>query len=104
MCDSADPKSIEELRRQGIVRVKSCKKSPDSVLYGIQQLQQYKIYVLPKCEKTITELQNYAWEKDKQTNEYINKPIDKFNHFLDALRYSMQIIKGRIGVLKKGAL
>lgn len=104
MCDSADPKSIEEIRRQGIPRVKPCKKSPDSVLHGIQQLQQYKIYVLPKCEKTITELQNYAWEKDKQTNEYINKPIDKFNHFLDALRYSMQIIKSRIGVLKKGAL
>ena len=104
MCDSADPKSIEEIRRQGIPRVKACKKSPDSVLHGIQQLQQYKIYVLPKCEKTITELQNYAWEKDKQTNEYINKPIDKFNHFLDALRYSMQIIKSRIGVLKKGAL
>lgn len=104
MCDSADPKSIEEIRRQGIPRVKACKKSPDSVLHGIQQLQQYKIYILPKCEKTITELQNYAWEKDKKTNEYINKPIDKFNHFLDALRYSMQIIKNRLGVLEKGAL
>ena len=104
MCDSADPKSIEEIRRQGIPRVKACKKSPDSVLHGIQQLQQYKIYVLPKCEKTITELQNYAWEKDKKTNEYINKPIDRFNHFLDALRYSMQIIKNRLGVLEKGAL
>ena len=104
MCDSADPKSIEEIRRQGIPRVKACKKSPDSVLHGIQQLQQYKIYVLPKCEKTITKIQNYAWEKDKKTNEYINKPIDRFNHFLDALRYSMQIIKNRLGVLEKGAL
>lgn len=104
MCDCADPKSIEEIRRQGIPRVKACKKSPDSVLHGIQQLQQYKIYVHPKCEQTIVELQNYAWEKDKKTNEYINKPVDKFNHYLDALRYSMQIIKGRLGVLEKGAL
>ena len=74
------------------------------MLYGIQQLQQYKIYVHPKCIGVITELQNYSWEKDRQSGEYVNKPVDKFNHFIDALRYSMQIIKGKMGTLPKGAL
>jgi len=38
----------------------------------------------------IEELENYSWKKDKQTNEYINEPIDAYNHYLDALRYSLQ--------------
>lgn len=104
MADSAEQKSIEEIRRAGVSKIKPCRKEPNSVLYGIQQLQQYKIYVHPKCTGAITELQNYSWEKDRHTNEYINKPVDKFNHYIDALRYSMQIMKGRMGTLPKGAL
>ena len=69
-----------------------------------QQLQQYKIYVHPKCVGVITELQNYSWKKDKQTGEYINEAVDQFNHYLDALRYSMQIVRGKIGTLPKGSL
>lgn len=104
MADSAEQKSIEEIRRAGVSKIKPCRKEPNSILYGIQQLQQYKIYVHPKCTGVITELQNYSWEKDRHTNEYINKPVDKFNHYIDALRYSMQIMKGRMGTLPKGAL
>lgn len=91
IADCAEQKSIEELRRKGISRVRACSKGKDSIIHGIQQLQQYDIIVHPNCEGVITELENYSWQKDKKTNEYINKPIDTFNHYLDALRYSIQI-------------
>lgn len=90
--DSAEPKSIEELKRKGITRISACSKGKDSILFGIQTLQQYQIIVHPSCEGIITEFENYSWQKDKKTNEYLNKPIDSFNHYIDALRYSIQII------------
>ena len=95
VADSAEQKSIEEIKKMGVRRIIPAKKGPDSVLAGIQKVQQYEIIVHPSCVKTIEELQNYAWTKDKATNEYINKPIDKFNHYLDALRYSMQCVDDR---------
>lgn len=95
VADSAEQKSIEEIKRKGVRRIIPAKKGPDSILQGIQRVQQYEIIVHPNCVNTIEELQNYAWTKDKATNEYINKPIDKFNHYLDALRYSMQCIDDR---------
>ncbi|WP_312047574.1 PBSX family phage terminase large subunit [Anaerotignum sp.] len=104
MADCAEQKSIEEIRRAGVPKIKKCAKGSDSVLFGIQQLQQYKIYIHPKCTGVKTEFQNYSWEKDRNTNEYVNKPVDKFNHYIDALRYSMQIIRGKMGTLPKGAL
>ena len=87
--DAAEPKSIEEIRRHGVPRIKACTKGKDSILQGIQYLQQYDIVVHPKCTNIIEELQNYTWMKDKQTSMYINKPIDKYNHLIDALRYSV---------------
>ena len=90
--DSAEPKSIEELKRKGITRISACSKGKDSILYGIQTLQQYQIIVHPSCEGIITEFENYSWQKDKKTGEYLNQPIDSFNHYIDALRYSIQII------------
>lgn len=93
IADSAERKSIDELKRLGIPRIKPAKKGKGSILQGIQKLQQYKIIVHPLCTNIIEELQNYSWKKDKQTNEYINEPIDSFNHGLDALRYSIQSIK-----------
>lgn len=90
--DSAEVKSIEELRRDGLYRIYPAVKGQGSVLQGIQKLQQYDITVDPSCEHVITELQNYAWKKDRQTNEYVNEPIDEFNHCIDALRYSLQCL------------
>ena len=90
--DSAEVKSIEELKRAGLYRIYPAAKGPGSVLQGIQKLQQYDIVVDPSCEHVITELQNYAWKKDRQTNEYVNEPIDEFNHCIDALRYSLQCL------------
>lgn len=93
MADSAEPKSIEELKREGISRIRACSKGKDSILHGIQKIQQYEIIVHPSCEGVITEFENYTWKKDKQTGEYVNTPIDDFNHYLDALRYSLQCLK-----------
>lgn len=104
IADSAEPKSIEELKRAGIQRIKASKKGPDSIIHGIQQLQGYKIKVKPDCEGIITEFQNYSWIKDKQTGEYTNKPSDDFNHYLDALRYSLQCMANKIKILDKSKL
>lgn len=88
--DSAEQKSIEEIRKQGVNRIRPARKGKDSVLNGIQFLNQFKIYVHPSCTNTLEELENYCWDKDKQTNEYTNKPVDNFNHILDALRYAVE--------------
>ena len=95
MADSAEQKSIDEIKRQGIQRIQPCAEGQGSILQGIQKLQQYELIIHPNCKEIINELQNYSWQKDKQTNEYINKPIDKFNHYLDALRYSLQCLDER---------
>lgn len=88
--DSAEPKSIDELKRAGISRIKPAKKGPDSINNGIQFLQQFKIHVLPHLDELITEFENYTWRKDKKTGEYYNEPIDDFNHLMDALRYAVE--------------
>ena len=98
IADSAEEKSIAELKKFGLRKIQPCIKGKDSIIYGIQKLQRYKIIVHPHCINTISEFENYSWEKDRQTNEYINKPVDRFNHYMDALRYSIQIIDKRKGV------
>lgn len=92
VCDSAEQKSIAELQRNGIRRATACAKGPDSIIHGIDKLKEYEIIIHPNCQGIITELENYTWQKDKQTGEYTNKPIDKFNHYIDALRYSIQLL------------
>lgn len=89
VCDSSEPKSIEELKRLGCKRIVGASKGRDSIVNGIQLIQQYKIYIHPSCKNIIEEFKNYTWIKDKQSNEYINKPIDKYNHGLDGFRYSV---------------
>lgn len=95
IADSAEEKSIDEIKLAGVRRMLPAAKGPGSILQGIQRVQQYEIIVHPDCTELIEELQNYSWTKDKATNEYINKPVDKFNHYLDALRYSLQCIDDR---------
>lgn len=88
IADSAEPKSIEELKRLGLRRIKSARKGKDSILFGIQKIQDYKIYVHPKCENTLVELNNYVW--DNKDGQVLNKPIDDYNHLMDALRYATE--------------
>ena len=98
IADSAEKKSIEEIRRLGINRIKPAQKGPDSVIHGIQWLQQNTIVVDERCKGIIEEFENYTWEKDKKTGEYINKPIDSFNHGIDALRYGAETLRNKQGV------
>lgn len=95
IADSAEPKSIAELKRYGIRRLKAAEKGPDSVKSGIQFLQQFKIYVHPSCPNFTVELSNYVWDKNKE-GQLINKPVDDYNHLLDALRYSVEPIRKRM--------
>ncbi len=84
--DAAEPKSNEDLRRLGISRILPSVKGKDSIINGIAQIQEYKIYVHSRCENTIKELSSYCWQKDKNENG-INKPVDTDNHLMDAFRY-----------------
>ena len=86
--DAAEPKSNDDLRRLGIGRILPSVKGKDSIINGITQILEYKIYVHPKCVNTIKELGTYCWQKDKSENG-INKPVDTDNHLMDAFRYAM---------------
>lgn len=88
IADSSHRMLIDELKEDyGIYRIEPIDKGPDSVLYGIQLVQQYKIYILPSCHWTQVELDNYIW--DTKDGVILNKPIDDWNHLLDALRYAV---------------
>lgn len=99
--DSAEKKSIDEIRLKGINRIKPVKKGKGSILQGIQFIQQYKIVIDERCFKTIEEFDNYTWKKDKKTNEYINTPVDTYNHTIDAIRYALS---SAIFTLKKPSI
>ena len=99
IADSAEPKSIDELRSLGLTRVRAAKKGKDSILNGIQFIQDFKLVIHPRCVNFLTEVTNYQWAKDKFDNS-INKPIDDFNHLMDAMRYAIEpyIIKHKNSV------
>jgi len=83
--DSAEPKSIEEIYRSGF-NIKPVQKGTDSVKFGLQILQEYKLLVTKESTNLIKELRSYTWDKDK-TGKQLNAPIDEYNHAIDALRY-----------------
>lgn len=87
--DSAEPKSIDELKGLGLRRITSAVKGKDSINNGIQFIQDFEIIIHPKCVNFITEISNYTWDKDKFGNK-INKPVDDFNHLMDAMRYAVE--------------
>lgn len=90
--DCAEPKSIDDLRRLGIQRIQPSVKGKDSILNGITQIQEYRIFVHPRCVNMLHELGSYRWKVDKSENG-INKPEDTDNHLCDALRYAMQDVR-----------
>lgn len=83
--DSAEPKSIAELKYYGLT-VLPVMKGKDSINYGLQLIQEQPIRVTSRSINLIKELQNYTWVKDKEGNS-TSVPIDTFNHIIDALRY-----------------
>lgn len=93
--DSAEPKSIDELKGMGL-HVKGAKKGKDSIMNGIQWVQDLEIIVHPRCNNFLTEISNYSWKEDK-FGKKLNEPIDEFNHLMDAMRYALEdyIIKSK---------
>jgi phage terminase large subunit len=83
--DSAEPKSIEEIRRYGKT-IKAVTKGKDSINFGIDVMQRQSYLVTSNSSNLIKELRAYCWDTDK-TGTRLNKPIDHFNHAIDALRY-----------------
>ena len=90
--DSAEPKSNEELRRLGIKRIAPSQKGRDSILSGIAQISEYKIFVDPKCVNMISELSSYVYGTEISSTGYI-MPIDYNNHLCDALRYAFYDVR-----------
>jgi len=85
IADSAEPKSIDEIRSYGI-SIKGAEKGKDSVNFGIQALQQKEFLVTRRSINLINELNKYTWAKDRNGNT-LNEPIDDFNHLIDPMRY-----------------
>lgn len=90
--DCAEPKSIAELRNEGL-RINAARKGRDSINNGIQLIQDYKLIIHPRCVNFITEISCYVWKQDK-FGKALNIPIDDFNHLMDALRYATEDLHG----------
>lgn len=89
MCDSAEPKSIKELK---VLQwnAKPCKKGADSIRHGINSVKSYGVLHLVNSKRWKHEQISYIWQINKKDGRTQNKPIDKNNHIWDALRYSEQ--------------
>ena len=90
--DCAEPKSIDRLRELGRKGIRKARKGKDSVNNGIDFLSDYRIIIHPRCANFITEISNYTWDTDKKTGRKLNRPIDDFNHLMDAMRYACEEI------------
>ncbi len=88
VCDSAEPKSIAELKKYNVYAI-GAKKGPDSIDYGIKFLQKHEIIIHTKCQNFKNEIMQYQWKEDKSGN-VLPVPIDKHNHCLDGLRYAYE--------------
>jgi phage terminase large subunit len=88
VCDSAEPKSIQELANAGL-SVLGAKKGKDSISFGVQWLQQQRIIIDTRCINARNEIQQYQWKKDRDGNS-LRVPIDRNNHIIDGLRYQYE--------------
>lgn len=88
--DSAEPKSIDRLRDLGIRHIRKARKGKDSIANGLDFLQDFHIIIHPRCVNFLTEISNYTWDTDTRTGRKLNRPIDDFNHLMDAMRYACE--------------
>lgn len=98
IADSAEPRTISELKKLGVCGIEPCNKNSASVVAGIRAIQGFKIYVHPKCTEFQKEISNYCWQKEKPSGIQIEKPEHDFSHGMDAWRYACQDIIIRSGV------
>jgi phage terminase large subunit len=90
--DCAEPKSNEDLRRMGISRICPSQKGRDSILHGIAEISEYRMFVSPACENMLRELSNYVYDTKPGVSGQI-LPADRENHLCDALRYAFCDVK-----------
>lgn len=103
--DSAEPRSIQYFRKQGINAV-PCIKGADSVKARISFLQNHQIIIHPKCANLIREMENFSYIKDKQTGLYTDKMTHEYSHAIDGLGYAYSDIysKSSLRTLDKSVL
>lgn len=89
ICDSAEPKSIDDLKRMGI-RALSADKGKGSINAGIDYLKRHPVYISPRSRNIERENLHYRWKKDKNGN-FLPVPQDAHNHSIDSIRYSMSL-------------
>ena len=99
-CDPSEPKSIQELRGYGL-NAMAAQGGKGSVNHGIQFIQQHEVIIDRLCQNAINEFQLYQWERNKQ-GEVMNVPVDRNNHFIDALRYALSGISFMAPKTNKG--
>ena len=93
--DSQDPRLIQEIKNRG-VNIYPVDKFPGSIKAGIDKIKDMEFFVTERSYNLIAELRKYVWDKDKDGN-YINEPIDEYNHLMDAIRYYvLDCLLGRI--------
>ena len=85
MADSADPRLIQEIANTGVI-IYPVQKGAGSIMAGIDKMKTMRIHITRRSKNLQMEFRNYTWAKDKDDN-YINKPIDAYNHGIDASRY-----------------
>ncbi len=87
-CDSSEPRSIADLRRNSI-KANAAKKGAGSIEHGVKFLQSNKIIIDINCTNAIKEVSAYRWAEDKEGNP-LPRPVDRDNHLIDALRYALE--------------
>ena len=87
ICDSAEPKSIDEIHGHGF-NTHGARKGRDSIRSGISFLHSRPLAVTSRSVNLIRELRNYKWKEDKNGKQ-LNEPVDSFNHAIDAMRYGI---------------
>ena len=97
ICDSSEPKSIEDLKRAGF-KAKGAKKGKDSIINGINYLKEHEINIVKGSSNIIREFNSYSWKKNNE-GKFINVPEDKNNHAIDAIRYGIQHFKVKKGIV-----
>lgn len=98
--ESADPRLIDEIGLGGVI-IYPVQKGAGSIIAGIEKIKDMELFVTKNSYNLLNELRNYVWDKDKDGN-YINSPIDDYNHAIDAMRYYvLSVLLGKVAKPRK---
>lgn len=89
--DSAQPAMISHVKAKGLRRLEPAKKGRGSLEDGIQFIRSFRrVYIHPRCKRTAEEFDRYSWRVDRLSGDILDTPVDAYNHWIDALRYSLE--------------